>query len=98
MIGVVDGSEHVGIHVVHGVALQNRVGKTFRNFTPTAHLASPLLKNSVRRPRRLGGTVFDIWRLRGKGASVTEQGLSAAPLCGFPARWPDQPFPLKGQH
>ena len=60
MHGVVDSGQNVGVHVVHGLALQHILGKAHRYFPALAHFLFPGAKDrrcvgrldSIPKPRK----------------------------------------------
>jgi hypothetical protein len=51
MCAIVEGSQKVGIHVVHGFALQQRLSKAQRRITALSHPLFPVVEDG----ERLGG-------------------------------------------
>src|SRR5580692_4041246 len=54
MRGVVDGSQKVGVYVVHGFALQQRLREAQNRIMALAHPLSPVAEDSQRVGRRFG--------------------------------------------
>src|SRR5437899_11790165 len=95
---IVNGGEHVRIHVVHGFVLQDSVGKAIRNFPAMPHSTLPLLESAARGAGRLRRTVLDFGKLRSQAAAEAEDYLREILFGDFLAASSDHVLGIDRQH